>query len=960
MTWRGVSIFRPIGFFGFKRLNSCGKADNRRGLRRAGSGCGEIPNCRLGDLNILMASPSLKLNSWFTRPLSMHSFLTRLIVGALGPLLVFSIFIMILFARQEQANRRRSLEDTTRALALAIDQEIESSITNLEALATSEPLDVGAVKVFRAAAARILRTRTSWKRLTLFDPKGQALMSIAKPLFEDTGVISRENLDTVMRTWLPVISDFPSPDSHENGINVHVPVVREGTIIYILTATIEPRVFTEILTRQKVPKEWLGTLFDTKRIIIARTREAKQYVGQPVGPLLAKTNALASEQFLSGITKEGVSAYAAISRSQRSGWFVALTVPSSEMNSILYGSVATVGGGGLLLLLLGLGVAVVFARQGSRSIAALSTAAHALGRGHAGAFPSTSPIAELDELAREMERAGQLLQERESERDRVEAELRKQEAYLQRQADLLNLANEAIFAQKLDGRISYWNRGAEQLYGYAQDEVIGFMSHDLLATEFPNGRENFEAALIESGEWSGELKQTTKSGKRIEVESRFKLIEDRKGARVVLECNRDISDRKRAARNLSTEHAVTLALAESDSPEAAWPKILQVIGTGLGWRLGALWLVNKKNQSIECVEIWNDAEGNVAALDERQKLGRGVGIAGRVWASEQPLWIADLSKQNTPPPSLPSADVLRAVFAFPIKIRSEILGVIELYDTAAREVDDDLKRMVRALGGEIGQFIERMRAEAALRQSEEHLRNQAQELEQQLLASGRLVAVGELTASMAHEFNNPLGIILGFAQGLLANMHPSDPHYHPVQIIVEEANRCEKLVQELLEFGRPKSADFAPTDVEQIIRKTVDLVQPHASKNHVETIVQIDERLPRIRADAQQLQQVLLNLSLNAVDAMQKGGSLRLGAAVNSNDQMTITVADTGIGIDADALPRIFQPFFTSKKRRGLGLGLPICDRIVKSHGGNIEVASESGRGTSFKIHLYLMPPTTH
>jgi len=333
-----------------------------------------------------------------------------------------------------------------------------------------------------------------------------------------------------------------------------------------------------------------------------------------------------------------------------------------------------------------------------------------------------------------------------------------------------------------------------------------------------------------------------------------------------------------------------------------------------------------------------------------------MGIPGQVWADEQPLWIADLSKENTPPPSFPSAEDFHVAFAFPIKIRNEILGVIELYGGAAREFDEDLKRMIHALGGEIGQFVERMRAEAALRQSEEHLRNQAQELEQQLLASGRLVAAGELTASMAHEFNNPLGIILGFAQGLLANMDPSDAHYHHVQIIVEEAKRCERLVQELLEFGRPKSAEFALTDIEQIIRKTVDLVQPHAGKNQVETTVEIDARLPQIHADAQQLQQVLLNLSLNAVDSMPKGGTLTLGAAVNSNSEITIAVADTGIGIDAVTLPRIFQPFFTSKKRRGLGLGLPICDRIVKSHGGKIEVASESGRGTTFKIHLFLKP----
>jgi two-component system NtrC family sensor kinase len=256
------------------------------------------------------------------------------------------------------------------------------------------------------------------------------------------------------------------------------------------------------------------------------------------------------------------------------------------------------------------------------------------------------------------------------------------------------------------------------------------------------------------------------------------------------------------------------------------------------------------------------------------------------------------------------------------------------------------------IGGEIGQFVERMRAEAALRQSEEHLRNQAQELEQQLLASGRLVAVGELTASMAHEFNNPLGIVLGFAQGLLSGMDPTDSKYHHVEIIVEEAKRCERLVQELLEFGRPKSSDFTLTDTEPLIQKTLELVQPRATKNSVETTTEIEARMPLIHADPQQLQQVLLNLSLNAVDAMPQGGTLTIGARISSSNWMTITVADSGIGIDADVLPRIFQPFFTSKKRRGLGLGLPICDRIVKSHGGRIEVESKPGRGTTFRIYL--------
>jgi PAS domain S-box-containing protein len=895
------------------------------------------------------------LTGWFTGPTSLNAHLVRLIVGGLGPLLIFAILMMVLFARQEAATRRRALEDTARALTLAIDQELESSIANLEALATSEPLDFGRVNVFRPIAARFLRTQSSWDSITLFDPAGKPLTTVHKAVTHEGGNISREHLAAVTRTRRAVVSDFPDPESAEKKIAIHIPVVREQTLIYVLSATIDPQTFSNILAQQKLPEAWRGALFDSRQIILARSRDSEQYIGKRVGPLLGKANLDATEQFLEGMTLTGMQAYAAISRSRQSGWFVALTMPRSEVTAGMYRSLTILAGGGVLLLLSGLFVAVVFARQVSKSIAGLSAVAHSLGRGQPVPPAVHSPIAELDGLAREIERAAELLREREYQRDRVETELRKQESFLQRQADLLDLANEAIFATEIDGRIIYWNRGAEQLYGYTRSEALGGVGHDLLATDFPDGRQTFMAHLMERREWTGELKQQTKSGRRIDVESRFRLIDDRAGGSLMLECNRDVTHRKQTARRLSTEHAVTVALAESETPEAAWRKILPVIGEGLGWEVGLLWIVNKPRQWIQCVETWHKASGVGAGCEEQAPLGRGADLVGRVWANEKPIWITDIrNATDVSVPAFPGVDNLRSALALPIKMRNEILGVLEFFGVAVWEPDDDLLKTVEAIGGEIGQFVERMRAEAALRQSEESLRNQAQELEQQLLASGRLVAVGELTASMAHEFNNPLGIIMGFAQGLLADMNPDDAHYNHVQIIAEEAKRCERLVQELLEFGRPKNAEFAPTDVEEIIRRTSDLVQNHAAKNHVKTVLQFDGdgKLPRIHADAQQLQQVLLNLSLNAVDAMPKGGTLTVGAAIGDGNQMTLSVADDGIGIDADVLPKIFQPFFTSKKRRGLGLGLPICARIVKAHGGRIEVSSRPGQGTLFRIIL--------
>jgi PAS domain S-box-containing protein len=255
-------------------------------------------------------------------------------------------------------------------------------------------------------------------------------------------------------------------------------------------------------------------------------------------------------------------------------------------------------------------------------------------------------------------------------------------------------------------------------------------------------------------------------------------------------------------------------------------------------------------------------------------------------------------------------------------------------------------------------LTERKKVEEALRESEQRLRRQAQELEQQLIASGRLVSLGEITASMAHEFNNPLGIIMGFTEDLLSETDPKSPNYEALKIIDEETRRCEKIIQELLQFARPRATELCPTDVQQLVKRTINLVSNRLYQHHIEAVTEIEENPPSIYADQQQLEQVLVNLYLNAIDAMLDGGTLRVNVKIKPGDgmgsMMTIKVVDTGFGIEEKDLPKIFQPFFSAKKQRGWGLGLPICERIVSNHGGKIEVQSRPGQGTSFTIHLPL------
>jgi signal transduction histidine kinase len=199
---------------------------------------------------------------------------------------------------------------------------------------------------------------------------------------------------------------------------------------------------------------------------------------------------------------------------------------------------------------------------------------------------------------------------------------------------------------------------------------------------------------------------------------------------------------------------------------------------------------------------------------------------------------------------------------------------------------------------------------------------------------------------------------MGFAQDLLSEKDSLSPDYQALKIIHAETKRCEHLIRDLLQYARPRAADFGPMDVPSLIAGTAELVGNHLYKQKIVADIRTEENLPDIHADRQQLEQVLVNLYLNAIDAMPDGGKLTVESKVEAGE-VVISISDSGIGIDPEDLPRIFQPFFSARKKRGLGLGLSICDRIIRNHGGKIEVESCPGKGTTFKIYLPEEPKLT-
>jgi two-component system, NtrC family, sensor kinase len=229
-------------------------------------------------------------------------------------------------------------------------------------------------------------------------------------------------------------------------------------------------------------------------------------------------------------------------------------------------------------------------------------------------------------------------------------------------------------------------------------------------------------------------------------------------------------------------------------------------------------------------------------------------------------------------------------------------------------------------------------------------------LEATLAQSEKLAAVGQLAAGVAHEINNPLTAIIANAQILQRNLSLDDEEMQDMlDLIIRAGDRAAQVVRNLLDFARKEQYEFVPTDVNETIRRALSLAQHEMVARSIRLIFEPADGLPPILASHDHLQGVWLNLLLNAVDAIDdQPGEVRVTTGRQGNE-VRVTVADNGHGIPAGRISRIFEPFYTTKEPgRGTGLGLSVCHRIVKQHGGHMQVDSQVGKGTEFTVVLPL------
>ena len=234
-------------------------------------------------------------------------------------------------------------------------------------------------------------------------------------------------------------------------------------------------------------------------------------------------------------------------------------------------------------------------------------------------------------------------------------------------------------------------------------------------------------------------------------------------------------------------------------------------------------------------------------------------------------------------------------------------------------------------------------------------------LDEKLVQSQKLASIGELSAGIGHEINNPLGIIsqeTEWMQHLLKQIGERDSKEvaelrDSLKEVLHQVDRCREITQNLLDFARRKEPVFQEVNVNKLIEDLSKLVEKEAILHQIEILREFQQDLPLVQTDAPSLRQVVLNLLTNATHAVQKDGKIRIATKSSQNGSVDIIVEDTGCGIPKDHLVKIFDPFFTTKPEgKGTGLGLSICHGIVDKLGGRISVSSEVGKGSTFVVTL--------
>ncbi len=324
-------------------------------------------------------------------------------------------------------------------------------------------------------------------------------------------------------------------------------------------------------------------------------------------------------------------------------------------------------------------------------------------------------------------------------------------------------------------------------------------------------------------------------------------------------------------------------------------------------------------------------------------------LAAYLAATAKPITIAELEELFPGEPEKKIMERFKEGLVVPLVIKSELKGVSVLGSKVSGVgfANDDIE-FLSILANQFVIALENAR----LYESEKNALEELKDTHEQLVRTERLAAIGELSAKIAHEVNNPLSIISNYLRIWERDLEKPEKAHEHLNVVRQELSRIAGIIRQLLDFHRPRKVEKRPLDIRQVIDNVISLVGWQLEERGIAIERSIDGDLPPVTGSPDQLKQVFLNLIINARDFISEGGKLKISVSPSKNN-IRIVFTDTGPGIPEEDLPRIFEPFFTTKEdTSGTGLGLSVCYGIISEHGGQIEAGNVPGGGGRFVITL--------
>ncbi len=480
--------------------------------------------------------------------------------------------------------------------------------------------------------------------------------------------------------------------------------------------------------------------------------------------------------------------------------------------------------------------------------------------------------------------------------------------------NILASMDEGLLTIDKDARITTFNRAAERITGFKSEEVLHKKCYTVLRSNLCKGKCRLTSTL-ETGQrmYNAEATLTNKEGAEIPVDITTSPLRSRDDEIIgLLEIITDLTERKRLWETLKVQR----------DKAQQYLNIARVIIVALDLK-GRVTLINKMGcEVLGCEE------------DE---------IIGNNWFD---FYVPEERRQNVRNlfEKLMAGEVkVPEYYENPILVKGGEERIVAWHNTILR---DKAGHVIGTLSS--GEDItERKRTEA------------------ELIRSEKLASVGQLAAGVAHEVNNPLAGILVYIKLLLKkyaqNALQTEETKKQLEKIGRETERCSRIIKNLLDFSRQTQVTLRPVDINRVIEATLAIIGHQISLENIKVDQRLCAPLPLIRADFDQIQQALMNIMLNAAQAMPNGGELTITTSVAKGfkidnalrDAVRIDISDTGVGIARENLGRLFTPFFTTKEKgKGVGLGLSVVHGIIERHHGKIEIQSDLGAGTTFSIYL--------